>query len=320
MLLDLLGEKPGRFPTRWSYFFARISSRPPYSLPERFTRRKAPCRMLRDLLSRVRGPRAHRRHPRSAGGVSETGEGQPRSRAKIPDEAYWGAQTSRAVENYPDLRRARAPRDDPSPTPASRRRARRRTSRWGGSPGRVVGAIVQACDEVLAGQHLEQFVVDVYQAGAGVSFHMNVNETIAGRASEILGSRAATGRRSIPTTTSTSASRRTTPSRRRSISRRSRSEGSCRRRSGGSPTRSRARRRSSADVVKSGRTHLMDAVPVTLGQEFRAYAAALSVTAGPSSTARSTADGARARRDGGGTGLNAPCRLPRKSDRAASRS
>ena len=47
-------------------------------------------------------------------------------------------------------------------------------------------AIVQACDEVLAGKHREQFVVDVYQAGAGVSFHMNVNETIAGRAAEIL--------------------------------------------------------------------------------------------------------------------------------------
>ena len=48
-------------------------------------------------------------------------------------------------------------------------------------------AIAAACDEILAGRHHEQFVVDVYQAGAGTSFHMNVNEVLSGRAAEILG-------------------------------------------------------------------------------------------------------------------------------------
>ena len=52
---------------------------------------------------------------------------------------------------------------------------------------RKAAAIAQACDEVLAGRHPEQFVVDVYQAGAGTSFHMNVNEVLAGRAAQILG-------------------------------------------------------------------------------------------------------------------------------------
>ncbi len=54
-------------------------------------------------------------------------------------------------------------------------------------PAEKAAAIAQACDEVLAGRHAEQFVVDVYQAGAGISFHMNVNEVLAGRAAEILG-------------------------------------------------------------------------------------------------------------------------------------
>ena len=58
----------------------------------------------------------------------------------------------------------------------------RRTSKWAGwTPGSF------ACDEILAGKHRDHFVVDVYQAGAGVSFHMNVNEAISGRAAEILG-------------------------------------------------------------------------------------------------------------------------------------
>src|SRR5262249_48373410 len=59
---------------------------------------------------------------------------------------------------------------------------------FGRLDGRKVRAIVEACDEILSGKHREQFVVDVYQSGAGTSFHMNVNAAIAGRAAEIVGS------------------------------------------------------------------------------------------------------------------------------------
>src|SRR5262245_7989192 len=104
----------------------------------------------------------------------------------IPHEAYWGAQTSRAIENYPIsgerahpeliLAYARIKKACAMTNEAVGRLDRRKTE-----------AITRACDEILGGQHRDQFVVDVYQAGAGTSFHMNVNEVIAGRAAEILG-------------------------------------------------------------------------------------------------------------------------------------
>jgi aspartate ammonia-lyase len=193
---------------------------------------------------------------------------------EIPDEAYWGAQTSRAIENYP----ISGERAHPEMIRAYAR-IKKACAETNGEMGRLspekVGAIVRACDEVLAGQHLDHFAVDVYQSGAGVSFHMNVNETIAGRASEILGS--ARADRSVvhpndhvnlgqstndtfPTALHLAAL---------AIGRRLSEEIT---RLADSFSRKGEEFR---DVVKSGRTHLMDAVPVTLGQEFRAYASAL---------------------------------------------
>ena len=106
---------------------------------------------------------------------------------EIPDDAYWGAQTSRAVENYPISGERAHP--EVIRAYARMKRACAETNReFGRLDEKKTGAIVAACDEILAGRHVEQFVVDVYQAGAGTSFHMNVNEVIAGRAAEILGS------------------------------------------------------------------------------------------------------------------------------------
>lgn len=193
---------------------------------------------------------------------------------EIPDEAYWGAQTSRAVENYP-ISGERAHPEMIRAYARIKKACAETNLEMGRLPRELVGAIVQACDEVLAGQHFEHFVVDVYQAGAGVSFHMNVNETIAGRASEILGK--GRGDRSavhpndhvnlgqstndtFPTALHLSAL---------AVGRKLSEEIA---RLADSFTRKAEEFR---DIVKSGRTHLMDAVPVTLGQEFRAYAAAL---------------------------------------------
>ena len=75
---------------------------------------------------------------------------------------------------------------------------------------RLADAIVDACDEMLAGEHRDQFVVDVYQAGAGTSHNMNVNEVLANRANEILGAARGATRRCIRTITSTWRSRPTT--------------------------------------------------------------------------------------------------------------
>ena len=173
-------------------------------------------------------------------------------------------------------------------------------------PPEKVRAIVQACDEILEGRHLEQFVVDVYQAGAGTSFHMNVNEVIAGRAAEILG--ASRGDRSVvnpnddvnlgqstndtfPTALHLAAL---------AVGRRLAAEVRALAESLG------RKGREFAGIVKSGRTHLMDAVPVTLGQEFRAFGTA--VTRRAEALDRSL-DGLLELALGGtaaGTGLNTP--------------
>ncbi len=136
-------------------------------------------------------------------------------------------------------------------------------------------AIIQASEEVIDGKFDEQFVVDVYQAGAGVSFHMNANEVIANRAVEILGGRR--GQYEIchpndhvnfgqstndvyPTAMHLSAVLLFEEVLQ----------------SLGELERSFARKGKAFDhLLKSGRTHMMDAVPIRLGQEFAAYATAM---------------------------------------------
>ena len=105
---------------------------------------------------------------------------------QIPDTAYYGIQTLRAIENFPisGLR--------PLPTYVEafaniKKATAVANSELGCIPADVGTAIVKATDEVLDGKLRDQFVVDVYQAGAGTSHHMNVNEVLANRALELLG-------------------------------------------------------------------------------------------------------------------------------------
>jgi hypothetical protein len=123
--------------------------------------------------------------------------------------------------------------------------------------------------------HCEHFVVDPYQAGAGTSHNMNVNEVLANRANEIVGAPGCSMTPCIPTTTSTWRRAPTTPSRPTSGWRCCRACPAARRlrttarRDGG------ARATPSIDIVKAGRTHLQDAMPIRLGQEFTAYAGSI---------------------------------------------
>ena len=125
--------------------------------------------------------------------------------------------------------------------------------------------IAAAADRVAAGELDDQFPIDVFQTGSGTSSNMNAQR----------GDRdARRRRRPRRTTTSTWASRRTTSSRPRCTSPRSTGRSTtCSRRSSSSRTSLERKAKEFDDVVKSGRTHLMDAVPVTLGQEFAGYAA-----------------------------------------------
>ena len=105
----------------------------------------------------------------------------------MPADAYYGIQTARALENFP-ISGLRAPADLVDRHRPRQEGARPRpTSRSAVSTRDVGDAIVAAADEILAGALRDQFVVDVYQAGAGTSHNMNANEVLANRAAELLG-------------------------------------------------------------------------------------------------------------------------------------
>src|ERR1700716_4519145 len=110
---------------------------------------------------------------------------------EVPDDGLYGAQTLRAVNNFPisGLRPVPAFVDA---TVRIKRAAALTHKETGRLEARLADAIVKAADEVLAGKHREQFVVDVYQAGAGTSHNMNCNEVLANRANEILGGKRGT--------------------------------------------------------------------------------------------------------------------------------
>src|SRR5947199_5454784 len=113
-------------------------------------------------------------------------EKDPLGTLEVPNEALYGVQTLRAVQNFPisGLRPLRAFVDA---TVRIKRAAALTHKDTGRLEARLADAIVKAADEVLAGKHRDQFVVDVYQAGAGTSHNMNVNEVLANRANEFLG-------------------------------------------------------------------------------------------------------------------------------------
>jgi aspartate ammonia-lyase len=190
---------------------------------------------------------------------------------EVPAKAYYGAQTCRAVENFPISGLGPWP-EFVDAVVHIKKAAARAHKELGILAAEQADAIVTAADEVLAGQLRDQFVVDVFQAGAGTSHHMNVNEVLANRAGELLG--LARGDYSkvhpndhvnygqstndvIPTAIRIGAL------------------GLGIALDGQLELLADALHKKSVEfehVVKSGRTHLQDAVPVTLGQEFAAWA------------------------------------------------
>lgn len=191
---------------------------------------------------------------------------------QIPSSAYYGIQTLRATENFA------ISGIKPLPTYVDACIIiKKATAIVNGEldciPQDVSQAIVQAADEVLAGKFREQFVVDVYQAGAGTSHHMNVNEVLANRALEILGDEKGNYKRVSPND-HVNYGQSTNDVIPTAI------------RIGGILALSKtlypaldnainALEEKSAefkDIVKSGRTHLQDAVPVRLGDTFAAWA------------------------------------------------
>src|SRR3954465_10390432 len=113
-------------------------------------------------------------------------ERDPLGELNVPADAYYGVQTARAVENFP-ISGLRAPADLVTATILIKKAAAEANVALGRLDAGTARAIVAAADEILAGGLRDQFVVDVYQAGAGTSHNMNANEVVANRAAEILG-------------------------------------------------------------------------------------------------------------------------------------
>src|SRR6266850_4579154 len=113
-------------------------------------------------------------------------EQDPLGELPVPAAALYGVQTERARQNFPISHLAPlAPFVDA--VIRIKKAAALTHKETGRLEARLADAIVKAADEILGGQHRDQFIVDVYQAGAGTSHNMNVNEVLANRANEILG-------------------------------------------------------------------------------------------------------------------------------------
>ncbi|MEQ8755975.1 MAG: aspartate ammonia-lyase [Coleofasciculus sp. G1-WW12-02] len=195
---------------------------------------------------------------------------------QIPNDAYYGIQTLRAIENFP------ISGIKPLPTYIDacvliKKATAIANGNLGCIPQDISQGIIQAADEVLKGQWRDQFVVDIYQAGAGTSHHMNINEVLANRALEILGDEKGNYKRVspndhvnygqstndvIPTAIRIGALLALEHTLYPALS--------------DAITALDNKGDEFQDVVKSGRTHLQDAVPVRLGEEFRAWAQILS--------------------------------------------
>jgi len=194
----------------------------------------------------------------------------------VPADAYWGAQTQRSLQNF-----AFGP-EERMPLPlvhglAMVKRAAAEVNRGHGLDPGLADAIVAAADEVLAGDHDDQFPLAIWQTGSGTQSNMNVNEVIAGRANEMLGgprggkapvhpndhvNMGQSSNDSFPTAMHVAAvvllNRELLPALDRLCEALA------------------AKRDAWAAVIKIGRTHLQDATPLTLGQEFSGYVQQLS--------------------------------------------
>ena len=190
---------------------------------------------------------------------------------EVPDDALWGAQTQRAVRNFPisDLRFSRS---FLRALALIKRSAAEVNEEIGGITPETAAAVKTAAQEVMDGEHDVQFVLDIFQTGSGTSTNMNANEVIANRAAQILGGDAGSravhpndhvnrGQSSndvIPTAIQVAAANGIATELIPALER----------------LQGALADKSAAfwDVIKTGRTHLQDATPIRLGQEFLGHA------------------------------------------------
>ncbi|HEY6808608.1 MAG TPA: aspartate ammonia-lyase [Gemmatimonadales bacterium] len=197
-------------------------------------------------------------------------EKDPLGELPVPADALYGVQTERARLNFPisGLRPSAAFVDAVVWIKKAAALTPKETKRL---DARLADAIVQAADEVLAGRHRDQFVVDPYQAGAGTSHNMNANEVLANRANELLGAARGAYAPVHPNDHVNMAQSTNdvipTAIRLGALSLLPALEGAL----DALARAFLAKGKAFDGILKSGRTHLQDATPIRLGQEFTAY-------------------------------------------------
>lgn len=194
---------------------------------------------------------------------------------QVPAARLWGAQTQRSLQNF-DISGERQPREIIRALAQVKRASAVVNHLLGLLDQQKAAAIVAAADEVLAGRHDDEFPLVVWQTGSGTQTNMNVNEVLANRASELLGGPRGEARLVHPNddVNKSQSSNDVYPTAMHLAA-----VDAIRNRLLPSLARLRetmaAKSRQFADIVKIGRTHLQDATPLTLGQEFSGYVAQL---------------------------------------------
>jgi len=225
---------------------------------------------------------------------------------EVPENAYWGAQTQRSLINFA-IGKERMPLAVLHALALIKKAAARVNDRNGDLPADIARLIEQAADEVLDGEHNDQFPLVVWQTGSGTQSNMNVNEVIAGRANELAGqgrggkapvhpndhvNRSQSSNDCFPTAMHIAAAQAVHEQLLPAIAELS---------SGLAELSARHHQ-----LVKTGRTHMMDATPITFGQEVSAFVAQLDYA---TRAIRATLPAVCELAQGGtavGTGLNAP--------------
>jgi fumarate hydratase, class II len=226
---------------------------------------------------------------------------------EVPANKYWGAQTQRSLQNF-KIGKEKMPDEIIEAFAILKKACALTNENMGLLPTGIAGSIVQACDEILEKKLVDNFPLVVWQTGSGTQSNMNLNEVIANRAHEIMGgklddtskmvhpndhvNKSQSSNDTFPTAMHISAYKLVVESTIPSLS----------------ALKKALQHKSDefADIVKIGRTHLMDATPLTLGQEFSAYVSQIDHGI---KALTNTLDHLRELALGGtavGTGINAP--------------
>ena len=225
---------------------------------------------------------------------------------KVPKDALYGAQTQRAVENFPISGSGLEPGQIVA-LARIKRAAALVNKELGIVSGPIANAIVAAADEIIAGQHHDQFPIDTYQTGSGTSSNMNINEVLASIATQKLGSpvhpndhvnASQSSNDVFPTSVHVAVTGALINELVPALDHLAVSL--------------EKKAKEWAGAVKSGRTHLMDATPVTLGQEFGGYARQIRLAIERVESALPRVAEVPLGGTAVGTGINTPLGFPQK--------